>query len=347
MEFKTKSERFVLTKKDQWRRLHDILIKLNRHGFGTLRDEEIQAFPRLFRLTCADLAEAKMQHLSPDVLDYLNQLVGQAHKFLYSIPPLKKSQVNWFFTEQLPSIIFKNWVYFLLAAVLFFSSLLISYTIIRQNPAQAVRIVSQSILEEMEASYRRSIAEERSLSTKNFMVTFYIQNNVSIAFACFALGVLCGVGTIYILIYNGVFIGGITGYIIGRGYSKNFFTFTTAHSIAEFTGLILAGAAGLALGFAIIKATRYYRKEWLSLQRSNIFTLVAASAFLLFLAAMIEGIISPSLLPYPVKAGVAIFTLILISGYFILWPGLRMIQRRNERQLNEAPPGQESTNESL
>lgn len=328
MEYKTKSERFVLLKKDQWHQLHHILTVINRSGFRALSDTEIQTFPRLFRLTCADLAEAKMLQLSPDVRDYLNQMVGQAHKFLYSFPPVRQRDIRDFFSRQLPAIILKNWVLVVLSALIFLGSFAVTYTLVRQNPATAEIIVSPGMLDQMEESYSNGISEERSLLAKNFMVTFYIQNNVSIAFGCFALGVLLGIGTIYILIYNGIMLGAITGYIMGMGYRKNFINFVTAHTAAELTGLIMAGAAGLALGFAIIKATRYYRKEWLALQRRNIFTLVAASACLLLMAALIEGMISPTLLPYAIKAGLAICTILLIGGYFLLWPGLQMLRQR-------------------
>ncbi|HEX3047172.1 MAG TPA: stage II sporulation protein M [Bacillota bacterium] len=221
--------------------------------------------------------------------------------------------------------------------MIFFSSFAITFTIIRPKPALAGRIVPSQTLIQMEESYRSGINKERSFTTKNFMVSFYIQNNISIAFGCFALGVLLGMGTIYVLIYNGITLGAITGYVIGKGYGQNFFTFTTAHSAAELTGLVLAGASGLALGFAIIKATRYYRKEWLAIERPNIFSLVAGSACLLFLAAMIEGMISPSLLPYSFKAGMAILTLILILSYFLLWPGLRMMKRPQRERRPHAP----------
>jgi uncharacterized membrane protein SpoIIM required for sporulation len=320
MESKTKSERFVRDKKAQWQQLHNILLFLNRKGFHGLPDEAKVAFPRLFRLTCADLAEAKMLRLSPDVLDYLNQLVGQAHKYLYSFPPLQKSQVKLFFSRQLPQVVFNNWLFVVLAAFFFFASYAITYLLVSPNPAAAGLVIPQETLNQMVESYRTPITAERPLTLKNYMVAFYIQNNVSIAFASFALGVLLGLGTIYILIYNGIFLGAISGYIIGSGYQKQFITFITAHSVFELTGLILAGAAGLALGFAILKATRYYRRDWLALQRPNILTLVAASALLLFLAAGIEGLLSPSLLPFAVKAGVAVASLAVLVGYFIIWP---------------------------
>ncbi|MGD9154422.1 MAG: stage II sporulation protein M [Bacillota bacterium] len=331
MESRTKSERFVRVKKAQWQQLHTILLALNRQGFRGLPDEAKVAFPRLFRLTCADLAEAKMLKLSPDVLDYLNQLVGQAHKYLYSFPPLQKSQVKLFFRRQLPQVVRNNWLFVALAAFFFFTSYTTAYLLVRPNPAAAGLVIPQATLDQMTESYRAPITAERPLSLKNFMVAFYIQNNVSIAFASFALGVLLGLGTIYLLIYNGIFLGAISGYIIGSGYRKQFITFITAHSVFELTGLILAGAAGLALGFAIIKATRYYRREWLALQRPNILTLVAASALLLLGAAGLEGLLSPSLLPFAVKAGVAVASLAVLVGYFGIWPGI--LRRRRSLSL--------------
>lgn len=318
----TKSEKFVQSKKGQWEKLHRILLTLNNKGFGSLLPEEISVFPRLYRLTCADLAEAKSLRLSPDVLDYLNQLVGQAHKFLYSFPPLKKKEIKDFFLVRLPNVILKNWIFVLVATVLFWGSYMASCVIVSQNPTLAEIIVSRSTLDQMEDSYREGITEKRALAAKNFMVSFYIQNNISIAFASFAMGVILGVGTVYILIYNGIALGAITGYIFALGYGDNFIHFVTAHSVAELTGLILAGAAGLALGFSIIKATRYYRREWLGLQRRNIFTLVAAAGILLLMAALIEGLLSPSLIPYRYKAGAAVLTLLSITGYFFIWPGI-------------------------
>ena len=332
----TKSEKFVRSKKEQWEKLHRIVITLSARGFGSLTREEILTFPRLYRLTCADLAEAKMLRLAPDVLDYLNQLVGQAHKLLYSFPPLRKREVAVFFLETLPGIILKNWVYVVLSALFFFGSFGVTYLLVNENPSLANLIVPQTVLSQMENSYREPINEERSFEVKNFMVSFYIQNNVSIAFASFALGALLGLGAIYILIFNGIFLGAITGHIVGLGYGANFVNFVTAHSVLELTGLILAGAAGLALGYSIIKATPYTRGEWLRLQRRNIFTLVAAAGFLIAAAALIEGLISPSLIPYRYKLGVAVLSLLMLGGYFFLWPLMGGARPGAKRERNEA-----------
>ena len=64
MKPKTKSERFVLAKKEQWEKLHHIVLLLSKKGYTSLSPEDILAFPLIYRLTCADLAEAKMLQLS-------------------------------------------------------------------------------------------------------------------------------------------------------------------------------------------------------------------------------------------------------------------------------------------
>ena len=68
MEIKTKSERFAESKRYQWEKLHGMLNSIAQDGFDSLTDKEAREFPRLYRLACADYAEAKMLNLSPDVL---------------------------------------------------------------------------------------------------------------------------------------------------------------------------------------------------------------------------------------------------------------------------------------
>ncbi len=320
MEAKTKSERFVQARKDMWESLRLTLLKISKRGLSSLKEQEAAEFPRLYRMVCTDLAEAKMLKLSPDVLFYLNDMIGQAHKHLYSFPPLKMSSIKEFFQISLPQIALKNWVFVIIAAVTFLVPYVISFAIIVNDPESAKELIPENVLNKLASAYKEGFTEERSTSSKGFMVSYYIYNNVSIDFACFALGMLLGIGTLYILIYNGIALGAISGYIYGIGYGDNFIHFVTAHSVFELTGLILSGASGLLLGYSIINARKYSRRDWLKLQKTNLFTLVAAAALLTFLAAFIEGIISPSLLPYSFKAVVAIVSFAFVILYFFIIP---------------------------
>jgi uncharacterized membrane protein SpoIIM required for sporulation len=316
---KTKSERFVEEKRAQWRKLRNMLEAMKK-SYKELSEEEMHEFPRLYRLLCADLAEARMLKLSPDVLNYLNNLVGQAHRFLYSFPPVTSVQVMRFIRKDLPATLLINWRFVLASALFFFISFFVSYFVIYRNPQLAHLVMPQQVLDSMEASYSAEIQHDSNVGMGTAAASFYIQHNISIAFCSFAAGVLIGIGTIFFLVYNGIALGTIAGYINALGYGANFWAFVTAHSVMELTGLVIAGAAGLLLGYSILSGNRYYRKDWLKIQKNNILTLLAPCVFLLAIAAIIEGNISPSPLPYTVKAAVAICSLVGLLFYFVFIP---------------------------
>ncbi len=321
METKTKSEKFVASKKDQWEKLRLLLTKISKNGFKSVNDVEAREFPRIYRMVCTDLAEAKMLKLSPDVLEYLNNIVGQSHKYLYSFPPLKKSQVRVFFKEKLPAIISENKYFVIFSAIFFLISYIVSFIVTYKDPEIAGTIVPEQLLEQMKHAYSKiDFASGREANAKSMMTSFYIYNNVSIGFASFAFGVLLGIGTIYFLIYNGIVLGTISGYIFSLGHGVNFLKFVTAHSVFELFGLIVTAAAGLKLGYTIICAKKYYRKDWLNLKKNELFTLLTAGSLLIFCAAFIEGFISPSSLPYSFKISVAVISLIIIFYYFLFIP---------------------------
>ncbi len=320
---KTKSEAFVEEKRENWNKLKQILEKVTFKSKEKISKEEARIFPGLYRLVCADLAEARMLKLSLNVIEYINNIVGHAHKFLYHTPPMKTSVLKIFFTKKLPEIIIRNKIFFFLSALLFLGSYFISFNIIYNNPEYARAVVSEEVLEMMEASYKSGFTESRSAGAGTAALSFYIQHNVSIAFFSFASGILFGIGTIYFLLYNGIALGVISGYIVALGHGNNFWNFVSAHSVMELTGLIISGAAGLCLGYSIIKATRYYRKDYIKLQRDNILTLVCAGFFLLIIAAIIEGNISPSPIPFEIKLTISIISLFAIIFYFFIKPNTR------------------------
>jgi len=316
----TLSERFVREKQEQWLQLRKILLKIREHSYQSLRAEEIENFAGLYRRACADLARARTLQLSPDVIAYLNNIVGQAHKYLYSFPPVRSSQVKQFFTGILPGVILQNRGVILLAAVFFFLPYGVSFILCVSNPDTAPLLVSNKFLEQIADMHRAGATTGRGAAMSTAALSFYVYNNVSIAFFSFAGGVLMGLGTIYFLVYNGLTLGAIFGYIIAQGYGSHLLVFVTAHSVLELGGLVVAGAAGLSLGYTIIKASKFYKKDQLSLQKNNIFYLLCAAALMITCAAAIEGGISPQPLPYVMKITVALASLIALIFYFGLLP---------------------------
>jgi uncharacterized membrane protein SpoIIM required for sporulation len=317
---KTKSERFVEEKKENWKKLLSIIRILSKKGIRKLSIEDVEEFPRLYRKSCQDLAEARMLELSPDVLEYLNNITGQAHHYLYFMKPLSSNDLSDFFTRILPGTILKNYKYVLFALILFWGTAVTTYFTVVESPRLAETFLSVNTLDYIEQMYRDPVDTGRSGGQRVHMSAFYIQHNTSIAFLCFATGIFLGFGSLYFLIYNGVFMGSILGYLVSVGLGPHIWEFVTAHSFLEMNAIAIAGAAGVKLGISLLQSWRDYSGNKLDESRGDILTLVAASTIMLFLAAMVEANISPSTLDYKYKVLIALISVVIVVFYFIIYP---------------------------
>jgi uncharacterized membrane protein SpoIIM required for sporulation len=151
------------------------------------------------------------------------------------------------------------------------------------------------------------------------MAAFYIKHNTGIGLQCFAFGILI-IPCLFTLAFNAVALGTVFGYMARPDSSggENFLHFVTAHGPFELTAIVLAGGAGLRLGVGLFWTGGLSRIDSLFVAAKAAVPTMAASALLFFLAALTEGFISPSPLPYIFKAMWAILSSGLISFYFVV-----------------------------
>jgi uncharacterized membrane protein SpoIIM required for sporulation len=152
------------------------------------------------------------------------------------------------------------------------------------------------------------------------MATLIFRNNIQVAFLTFAGGVLFGIGTVYVLIENGVMLGGVLGAAQYYGVAPLLWGFISPHGYLELTCIVIAGAAGLMLADALVRPGLLLRREALAHAARRAVELVLGAAPVLVLAGVVEGNVSPSDLPVGVKLaigpvlGAALFALLLTLG---------------------------------
>jgi len=160
------------------------------------------------------------------------------------------------------------------------------------------------------------------------MFGFYVRNNVGIAFRSFGSGLFFGVGAIFFLVYNGLFFGAFAGEISNLGYEKNFYSFVCGHGSFELTALVLAGASGLRVGFALLIPGPRRRFTALREEARQSLTLVGGAAVYLVVAAAIEAFWSGSAVVSPgVKFSVGGALWILVFSHLILGDALVDLER--------------------
>jgi len=324
---KTRSERFVDSRRESWASLREILKKISKKGVRKLSTDEISRFPDLYRSCCQDLAEARMLNLSPDVIEYLNGITGQAHSYLYFVKPLSLLDISRFFKRSLPHSLIDNAPFVLMALLLFWGSAAISFLSVLHQPEMVHRFISQNVVEQIETMYTESAATGRTAAEQTHMSAYYIQHNTSIAFLCFSTGIFLGLGSVYFLIYNGVFLGSIFAHLVNQGMGTHLLEFITAHAFLELNAIAISGAAGLMLGLSVLQSWKLYSWNGVKAKQDRILLLVGTAAILLFFAAMIEGNISPAGISYSYKIGVSIVSIFLVLVYFLVLP---LKQKRSE-----------------
>jgi uncharacterized membrane protein SpoIIM required for sporulation len=147
------------------------------------------------------------------------------------------------------------------------------------------------------------------------MFGFYIMNNVGIGFRTFASGLALGIGSVFILFFNGIFIGAAAGHLTRLDFDSTFWPFVSGHSSYELTAIAISGAAGLLLGKALIAPGRRTRLAALRANARDAVTLVGGAALMLLLAASVEAFWSGGGAPNGVKYGVGAVGWVLVALY--------------------------------
>ncbi|MCB9557122.1 MAG: stage II sporulation protein M [Deltaproteobacteria bacterium] len=312
------AEQMIRARSAEWRELEALLSSIG----GELRRSatNLSRFAALFRNVGADLALARAQGFPEELTEYLNSLAARAHNRFYVSPRQPLGQIAAFFRRKLPLIIHRNARYVVIGMLLFFGPLLATVGLSRSNDSALFAIVPKSMLSQFERMYKKGHAAGRPESLDAAMTGFYVFNNVGIAFRCFATGVFAGLGSIFFLLYNGVVLGAVTGFVSTTPSATNLLSFIIGHGPFELFAIALSGGAGLRLGFGMIITGNRRRRDSLRDAAVDAVQIVLGAAVLLLGAALIEGFFSPSSLPIWLKFAFGGVCVLFLTFYFGILP---------------------------
>jgi uncharacterized membrane protein SpoIIM required for sporulation len=276
--------------------------------------------PGRYREICQHLALAQDRQYSSELIERLSRLAFAGHQRLYGARGHLSAPIARFLLRGFPAAVRAHRRYVLLAALLFFGPLLALTLALQRYPDFTYVVLDADTVEQFAEMYGESTKElgrTRDAGDDVVMFAYYIWNNVRIGFQTFAGGLVFGLGTLFYLLYNGLHIGVVTGYLVHAGLGPNFFSFTSGHSAFELTAIALCGAAGLRLGAALVDPGRRRRGESLRHAAREAMPLVVGSALMFVLAAMIEAFWSPRReFPLMVKYGFGIALWLVTLAYF-------------------------------
>lgn len=315
----------TLTKRRaDWQRLEQLLEQTLRGSLGNCQGQVLVELSALYRSACADLAMADQYRLSPETVGYLHDLVGRTHNSIYRS---RKFQFHeWWDVafRRAPQQIFVDRCVHICAILFFGLFCLSSYFAYEETlfPGFAESMLGAEQMEGMESTFSEvdfSPTGGRAVGTNIQMVAFYIQHNTGIGLECFALGPLIIPG-LYTTAFNATMLGTSFGYM-ARGSTDggdNFLEFVTAHGAFELTAIALAAAAGLRIGSGWLFTGGLSRIASLQARGLEAVPVMSVSVALFFLAALTEGLLSPTSIPYLFKATWGVFSSGALMFYFVV-----------------------------
>lgn len=305
----------------EWKALRDTLEAMkNRATTKRPTPEQFEEFPELYASACHHLSVAQSRGYSPQLINSLNDLVVDSYSKLYKHQSSRLRNSLSFITAGFPQLVRKHARLFWICAALLYLPGVIVGLICYFDSDFIYRIHNAADVESMEYMYNpgNNFRSEKHESASSFMMFgFYIQNNISIDFRCFAGGILFGIGTVFILIYNGLAIGSVAGHLTAQGYIETFWGFVAGHSAFELTAAVISGMSGILIGLALINPGQLSRSEALQINAMIAVRLVVGAGIMTLAAAFIEAYWSSMDILASIKYSVGIGLWILTGGYLL------------------------------
>ncbi len=312
------AEQFTQNRQQEWQELAN-LLKQCQGAIENLSPNEVKRLGQLYRSATSDLAVAQREFPNQRVATYLNQLVARGHAIIYRSEPLALKRILHFVKAGFPQIFRETYRFTLTAALLLIIPALIAGFITNWQPEAAVWILPAEMHGLIPQIEDQDLWVDIPIEERPYTSSFIMTNNIRVSFLAFGGGVTAGLLTLYTMIFNGIFLGGLTGLTAHYDVGFELWTFVIGHGVIELTTIFIAGGSGLILGWAIVHPGELSRRDALTVAAKKAVRLIIGCVPLLVIAGIIEGFISPNeLLPWPVKWGVGLVTGILLYGYLIL-----------------------------
>ncbi len=313
-------------------------IKQNKSRWSEYEQptEDPDELARRFTYLVDDLSYAKTFYPAGNTVRYINSLAANIYLSIYRARKEKGSRVITFWTEELPLIMFR-YRRVLLVSFLFFTAFMLMGIFSSIYDQTFVRAVLGDRYVDMT---ERNIAsgDPFGVYKQEGETTMFIRialNNIGVSFNCFILGILCGVGTLYFMLSNGLMLGVFEHLFFKHGLGVQSILVIFIHGTLEISALVISGMAGIVLGNSILFPKTYTRIQSIRQGVKDGVKIMVGLIPVFTVAAFFEGFVTRHT-GMPLVASLAILggSLAFVVFYYIFYPAV--VQRRMMRHVQSA-----------
>jgi len=274
-----------------WQRLERLLDQSQHQGLESLTRGELQELGLLYRQAAADLSTLREDPTGKSYARTLNLLLTRAHNTIYSGQRSSAKGIIHFYRHTYPQIFRRNLSLVNAAFLLFVAGALAGLFLALTRPEFMHLFLGPAMMETIE---RHKMWTDSVVGISPLASSFIMTNNISVTFVTFAFGMTAGVGTVYMMIFNGVMLGVVGAACWLGGMSLPLWSFVAPHGVLELPAIFIAGGAGLRIAQGMLFPGLLSRRDSLAKAGGEAVRLLLGTVPVLIVAGCIEGFISPS-----------------------------------------------------
>ena len=320
---------FVKKHKERWQLFEDVLQKKQTLSPDKLSDLYIEITD--------DLSYARTFYPGSNTVAYLNTIASKAHQKIYTNKKEGKNRIITFFKTEFPLEFVKYHKQLLIAFLVF-----VFFTVVGIYSASTngdfVRLILgdgyvNMTLENIENGDPMAVYKQSGAMDMFLGITI---NNIRVAMMAFIYGILLSVGTLYIMMNNGIMLGSFLYFFYERGLFWESTRTIWIHGTIEISVIIIAASAGLVLGNGILFPGTYTRLESFKRSIKAGLKIMMSTIPFFIIAGFLEGFVTRHTeMPDWLAVFIILASLTLIIFYYVIYPiQLYKKQQNGDNQLH-------------
>ncbi|HLJ64354.1 MAG TPA: stage II sporulation protein M [Stellaceae bacterium] len=293
-----KSVAFRKGREASWQTLEALIRRIERRGMRSLKADELQSLPLLYRSTLSALSVARAIALDRALVLYLENLSLRAFLVVYGPRLGLVAGLCQYFVRDFPAAVRAARWHVLLAFLTTFAGIIAGFLLVQADPSWFHTLVPGGLAEgrgpnsTRESLLNDEIFGHSATSFRQaivFFANFLFQHNTTVGLLQFSLGIVGGVPTLLLLLYQGLTLGAFIEIHTARGLTVEFLGWLSIHGVTEITAITLCGAGGLYIADAFLFPGLYSRAENLRLKGRRAGEIMIGAMIMFFIAALLEG----------------------------------------------------------
>lgn len=276
-----KETQFIRQNKDKWTEFERILQDPHKDP-DKIHDVFIQITD--------DLSHARTFYPARSVRAYLNGVAQLIFSDVYKLNKSPLSKLRLFFTDELPQVVYQSRWSFFWALVFFILSFSIGYFSGTKDPDFVRSILGDSYVNMTAENIKSGDPMRVYKESGRFDMTFGIMaNNMWVTLMYFILGIFAGIGSVVMMMYNGIMLGTFLQYFSQNNLLGEANLTVWMHGTLEISAIIIGTAAGITMGRGLLFPDTYTRLQAFQMSARRAIKIMIGVMVMLFFAALIEG----------------------------------------------------------